>query len=961
MGLQQMAGISGDPALLAAIADQILAAAGNSADPDASIRGLASFFEALPSVSQFIHVAMENPAILEVAAAITGGSEFLTVILLRNPRYIYWLLEKGNLEICRSPEYFSKEAARAAKVSADPRARLETLQRLQRREILRIGTQDLLRTVKMAEAASQISSLADAVLQEVLEITAAEHHLPPSGFVVLGMGKLGGRELNFSSDVDLIFLYEDEKTQRRVLKFSRAYRKVLTESAPEGHFYRVDLRLRPMGSRGEMATSLKAADNYYRHWADTTDRLALIKARPVAGDLEMGSRFLRSIQAFIYKKYQDFAAVEEIRLIKQRTDRELRRREEITSDIKLGLGGIREIEFFVQSFQLLYGGINPGICTGNTIEALDRLLDHGFIDSRDHSFLKDAYIFLRDLEHKLQLVNYLQTQTLPEDDSGLYFCARRMGYRAEQGEIPGDAASEIVASFSRDLERVTSGVNKIFASLLQGESEQSELADILLDKGMSESRALDIIRKNYSPRDPEGVLEGIRILSNAQAFPHSPQKMRNLLANLLPFLLEKSACLPEPREIFTRLDRFAEALGGRVALYSEMAGNRAQAETLLAVLASGPFLSESLIRRPELTDYIVMPHSAAPDYPKLLSDSLDISAAQGRSFEDALRFFKQAEEFKLGVRELPAPGSPVVRADITSLAEACLKRTVEEVLDRFPDVREVPFSIGALGKMGGAELIFHSDLDLVFVYDPASREPGVLRELPAFIRAVKTSLQEYTQYGKVYSLDFRLRPEGRTSTDIISLEQLKEYFSGRAETWERLAYVKARLIVDHGCPLPFPELLEDQGLSDAEISELMHIRKRKEIELGKEKASGERDFKIGYGGLLDTQFYVQMLQLRHRVFDQNTLAAVTRLAHEKIITRAELDSVRESLQFFYALESAADLTSPPGEPAPRLSADSSHTESISRLLDFSSPAALLEKFEEIAERNRKLLNTLAGL
>ncbi len=956
--LQQMVELTRNPYLLSNIIDHLLEALAESADPDSSLKGIVTFFETLPNLSQFIQVATENPAILDVAASVTGGSEFLTLILLRNPRYIYWLMEKGNLQMPRDEDYFMTEASRVLEIGSDTRSCVEALQRYQRREILRIGTQDLLHTLTMADIASQISSLADSVLQVVLEITSREYADLASGFVVLGMGKLGGRELNFSSDVDLIFLYEHDSDRRQVLKFARTYRKALTENAPEGHFYRVDLRLRPMGTGGDMATSLKAADNYYRHWADTTDRLAMIKARPVAGDLEMGRRFISSLQDFVYKKYQDFAAVEEIRLIKQRTDQKLKKLDQIHSDIKLGLGGIREIEFFVQSFQLLYGGINPHIRSGNTLKTLDLLLDHGFIDSKDHQLLKESYLFLRNLEHKLQLVSYLQTQSLPEEDSEMLFCARRMGYRFESEGNWKTGKTAIVKIFRADLARVTTGVNQIFASLLQGESSHSELADILLDRNISDSTALEKISKAHSPRDPEGVLEGVHILSSAQAFPHSPQKMRNLLANLLPFLLKKSSILREPRELFIRMDRFAEALGGRVTLYSEMANNTPQAEKLFDILASGPFLAERLIQRPELTDYIMTDHSAVPDYTKLLEESIKISVSQGRSFEDALRFFKQSEEFKLGVRALPNPGSSVIRSLLSSLAEVCLNRTVAELLNRFPAINKIPFSIAALGKFGGSELIFHSDLDLLFIYDHDSCDGAVVQNLLQFVKSLQNILQEYTQYGKVYSLDFRLRPEGRNAANIISLDQLVEYFSTRAEPWERLAYVKARTIIDHGCPLPFPGLLEGIGLDKKQAESLMHIRLRKEVELGKEKTSGELNFKIGYGGLLDTQFFVQMLQLQNNTFEPNTLSALDKLADKNIISREERESLREIIHFFYALESAADLTSTPGDNDPTLSTESPHTENIARILGYSSPTELLEVYGKLTERNRRFLESM---
>ena len=218
-GLQQIAGLSGDPFLFSGIVDSLLEAFRRSADPDSALRGMVSFAESLPSLTQFIQVAAENPSILEVACAITGGSEFLTLIMLRNPGYLYWLMEKGNLETCRDPEYFCREASRALRISSSPRSCLEALQRCQRREILRIGTQDLLHTLPMRDIAAQISRLADSMLQAVLELTAGEYGFPIRDFVVLGMGKLGGMELNFSSDVDLIFLHSDQVSRQETVRF----------------------------------------------------------------------------------------------------------------------------------------------------------------------------------------------------------------------------------------------------------------------------------------------------------------------------------------------------------------------------------------------------------------------------------------------------------------------------------------------------------------------------------------------------------------------------------------------------------------------------------------------------------------------------------------------------------------------------------------------------------------------
>ncbi len=353
---------------------------------------------------------------------------------------------------------------------------------LKRREILRIGARDILRAANVLGTITELSNLADAVLQSIYSICfqnlAGKHGIPcfldASGklrrarFTILAMGKLGGCELNYSSDIDLIFIYDGENgntTSAESLlesnqpgdpertpaistiprppiledlksisntefftKLAQTITHELSSMTEEGYFYRVDLRLRPEGSAGPVASSFTACKNYYSSWGETFERMALIKARPAAGSTELGDEFCKAFNSFVYRKFLDFAALEEIQEIKTRIESKLTARKKNVRHVKLGAGGIREIEFFVQALQLIYGGRNPQIQDRSTVKTLSLLQGNQFISTDESAGLLDAYCFLRDLEHKLQMVNELQAHELPEDEEELYKCARRMGF-----------------------------------------------------------------------------------------------------------------------------------------------------------------------------------------------------------------------------------------------------------------------------------------------------------------------------------------------------------------------------------------------------------------------------------------------------------------------------------------------------------------------------------------------------
>ena len=947
--LQQIADRVRDRELLAQIADPLLEQAAKTPDPDAALLRLETLVERIPNPLGLLAFLQAQPQALEILIQILGTSSHLTQLLLRNPEYFYWLLAEDRLNRVEGLSYFQDHAREAIAPFESHELAIDALRRYQRRESLRIAARDIGDDSSPAATALQLSYLAESLLQQLLLILAEELLPSPTGFAVLALGKLGGRELNFSSDIDLIYLRADDTDPQLMVRFARTFTQTVGAFAGEGRLYRVDLRLRPMGSSGEIIYSLEAYKTFIETWADTLDRLALLKCRYVAGDAELGKQFLQSTSDFVYKKYLDQGAVEEIRWLKRRIDRELGRQETSERNIKLGPGGIREIEFFVQTFQLLYGGSNPEIRTPQTLSALDRLLEYGFIERNDYQVLREAYLFLRDLEHKLQLVEDLQTHELPNLDAELARCAHRLGFRK------GPDEEDPVGRFRRHLEAHQQGVRRIFETLFETTSKKRGLEELVLNPVLSQEEGSAIL-ETHGIENPLPILEGIQMLKSASAFPYSPSRLRNLLANLVPHLIVICRLTTEPNLLFSRLDRFCNSLGSRASLYTELIENPTLRERLLTLLSSSDFLSETLISRPELLDAISTPAPSEAD-PGALSSLEEQGRMKGEPFRDTLRLFKRREEFKLALGDLFEPGQRNTRSALSQLADVCLSHCFEELLKESPELRSERFTLLALGKLGGQELTYHSDLDLLLVFE--SRQSTELGERFArLLKKLRHEMEAYTELGQAYPLDFRLRPEGGLSALAVDFGSLEQYFEERAQPWERLAYVKLRPILSFGSPFPLDSLIWKRPFSTAECSELARIRLRKELEIGKEKGLGCHDFKVGRGGLMDIQFVVQYLQVQHQVRERSTLEAIQTLAKKGYLDRTDSAVLETALQFLFVVEAMQRLlheratNTLPQEPV--------ESASLARLLGFDSASTLLDQYRSVTDSAREVYQHFFG-
>ncbi len=484
--------------LLAEILDEFLDCLFHSPDPDQALNYLERFTRAAYSKTQLLTYLRDSPYTLAMLTKLFGSSPFLSEILIRNPTYLYWIADPQVLEREKSKSSLNREVSTTIRNLKNQERKLEALCLLKRRELLRIGVRDLLKKSSVEETTMALSVLAEILIQNVLEICNAfmqrRYGAPlrsnttgkrkQADFTVLGMGKLGGGELNFSSDVDLLYLYDSGSGKTSGLRgkaitnqisnaeyfrrLSQEITSALSGITNEGSLYRVDLRLRPEGKSGQITSPLKGYQQYYESRGETWERLALVKAWPVAGSSSLGKQFIKRISSFIYHPPFSLKNLQEVRHIKERIDRKMLARSQDKLNVKLGTGGIREIEFIVQSLQIIFGGKTSQIRERNTLKALEKLSKQRLLSREAYSNLREAYIFLRNVEHSLQMVHEFQTHLLPDNPQEMKLCALRLGYRDK------DTISAM-NHFLTDYQLHTRRVNYLFRELFDTPQNSSLL------------------------------------------------------------------------------------------------------------------------------------------------------------------------------------------------------------------------------------------------------------------------------------------------------------------------------------------------------------------------------------------------------------------------------------------------------------------------------------------------------
>lgn len=949
---------------LGELAESLFEHLGAAPDPDAALVGFCRYMATRTPKSSFLGYLLDDPRSLQVLAMLLGSSPFLSEILIRSPEYFHWL--QGELD--RSPPdhiAYGRELDRLLSEDSRDTRRRDALNRFQRREILRIAGRDLLGTDTLRSTTEQLSNLADAMASGALRVAMAELRTEdplPGAFTVIGMGKLGGRELNYSSDIDLVYVYEptepeDGTAHNRFQKLGRRLTALLGEHTAEGYLYRVDLRLRPMGPRGSLALSLAQCAQYYESMGETFERFALIKARPVAGDAALGQRFVEMVRPFVYRKYLDHAAIEELARYKARADREHARHEATERNVKVGRGGIREIELFTQVFQLIYGADVVDLQDGNTLSALAALERHGFVDEAVRVDMQTAYEFLRKVEHRLQIVQETQTHSLKDSDAELRILARRTGL---------DTTARLMA----ELDRHRGRVHDVYASLLDRRGDdtgfQARQFFRVLAGEMSKTDAIDHLRAG-GISDADAVFRAIRALDDVPSHAHSPSATRNLLANLLASVLPDLASGVTSATALMRLETIVDRSGAAAALYRSLLESDDLRVRLLIVLDAGDLFAERLARFPELLDSLVVPPLDPDAFGAAVRRAFAELAAPDTTLEalrDPFRRIKMIEEFKALAEWLSVGHLDRLTNKLSVIADAAVNTAAREVADeRLPDTGDGAWVVLALGKLGGRELTVHSDLDLVFLYRGDPGDAAQFERQQRFVRALHEFLDARTSFGSAYQLDARLRPEGEKGAITVPLVTFRRYLDERAEIWERMAWTRCRVVAGDAA------LAEEVGAAVNDFvyatwtSEIpayaRHMRSRVERELSREAESGRHDLKRGLGGLADIDFLVQTLQLREGPARTEFRGAGTRQLlrawpDTSFVDRADADALCDAHLFLRTLETAVRIEA--NTSVSSITNNPADLDPVANRLPIepATGSALLQRYREITGRVRQI-------
>ena len=879
---------------------------------------------------------------------VLGGSSFLSDVLIRQGRNWPELLSRQvKIKHKRLVKHLKELSARAKKArSFDDLC--AALRQHKQREYLRIGARDLLAAVTMEETVRELTALADASLEAAYRFCRAEVeqdygvlNLPatdkPNSFVVLGMGKLGGGELNFSSDVDVIYLYEDDEGESAGGRkgkvgprefFSAIGQKIIHamgDITEDGFVFRIDLRLRPLGANGPLVQSVNSAMLYYESWGQCWERAALIKARPVAGDIELGRSFLKEIEPFIYRRYLDYTTVEELRHMKLRIENELLTGDEKLRNLKLGCGGIREIEFFTQALQLVNGGYEPKLRGPSTLPALAELARHNFISAEERDSLTEAYRFLRQAEHKVQIVQEAHAHSVPEGKDQEQAYARRLGYESKGKQDEREL-------FWREHRHVTQIVRSVFDRLFYGAQKESEngsgSASIWNHLDNQELITRELAEAGFA--ESEKAYENLLAVRDGEVFsPPSPKRLK-VLRSLGPALIAEITKSGAPDQALFNLAQFTHRIGGRTGFLTLLAEKPETMRLLITLFADSQFLTDLFLQRPELIDTLIRVDLTHIEKSKAAM-LRELRAALGACDDNieaklnALRRYKTEEFIRIGLHDLGSSIELVpTLKQLSDLADTCLQAaldmTLAELSEKYGAVANGKFAVIGGGKLGAREIDYNSDLDLVFIYqaaEDAQSAGGSQGKLPAhefFVRVgqkLPTYLSALTEEGIAYKVDMQLRPSGKSGPVVCSLAAFRDYHQSEAQLWERQALIKTRFIAgDHGLGKAVEKIIErfayGSGLPADGVGEIHHLRVRMERELAGED-DNRFNLKKGRGGLVDIEFLTQMLQLAHghrlpKLRQRATLDAIKALGNAHILPTRQSQLLADGYLFLRRLD-----------------------------------------------------------
>lgn len=975
-------------------------------DPDMGLNNLERYLATRDGQEQLPLLLEGRARTLETLLQLMSSSQFFSDLLTVHPTY----LDMIRLPLRSSPSRSELVAQLQAEVdrAGDAAGALRAFRHFRQRQLLRIGTNDIIRERSLEEITLDISRVAETALEVAFQFAwrqlADRFGVPLTAAgtaargVVLAFGKLGGRELNYSSDIDLMFIYSGEGStcgaRQRPLDNSEFFARlasevvrVLSAYTEDGQAYRVDLRLRPEGQRGPLARSLASTLSYYDTLGRTWERQALIKVRPVAGDLRLGDEFLHQIGPFIWRKYLSYAEINEIKALKRRMEQKSRHEGVAGTEVKTGLGGIRDVEFTIQFLQLLNGGDLPAVRQHNTLRALQALEEVGCLTDQEYQILDCTYRFLRKTEHRLQLMFDLQTHRLPDGERERERLARSMGYEPVSTAAPARAAFLAAYREKTDLNR------KILDHLLHeafaaGDREAEPETDLFLAPDPEPERIQQVLGR-YPFKDAARAYHNLNLLAQETVPFLSTRRCRHFLASIAPQLLRAVAETPDPDMALINLEKVSASLGGKAALWELFSFNPPTLRLYVDLCAWSQYLCEILINNPGMIDELL--DSLVLNQPRTLAelqDELRQLCWRAQDPERILHSFQDKEVLRIGVRDILGKDNlQQTTAALTDVAETILCQVAVMAEDKVKHRYGVPllgsghrqqqecrYVLLGLGKLGGREMSYNSDLDLILVYegDGMTAAPAgsgrfhqfqLVEHLLYFTELARHIIRDIGhlgECGRLYQVDFRLRPTGRSGSLTIPLHEFQRYYqSGTAQLWELQALTRARPV--YGDPdfaravmATLEQVVYQLEWQPQRADDIGRMRER--VQAG----GSQRDLKRGFGGLVDIEFLMQLFRLKYgRLLPAcratNTWAALRALHQAQLLSSEEFQLLWDSHQFLRLVESRLrivhnlSLYELPEKPE--------DLEKLARRLDFAATATASASQVFLQELDRHLKAT----
>ncbi|MBO0334539.1 bifunctional [glutamine synthetase] adenylyltransferase/[glutamine synthetase]-adenylyl-L-tyrosine phosphorylase [Sneathiella sp. CAU 1612] len=916
-------------------------------DPELLAVGLQSWQEVTatdPELAAFAKQLEGTETGPQILTSVFGNSPFLSSCLLMEPHLLRHLVEDG---ADRTLQWIYNALQADCHLEAERDAVMAALRVAKRRIALLTALCDMGKVWELMKITGVLSTFADTAVdfccRHLLKTASdkGELVLPhpddprrDSGLIIIGMGKLGARELNYSSDIDLIVLFDAAKTsytgrrsvQDCFVKIARNLVTMMQERTRDGYVFRTDLRLRPDPGATPIALSVGAAHVYYESQGQNWERAAMIKARAIAGDLKAGREFVTFLTPFIWRKSMDFAAIEDIQAIKSQihTHKGFSKISLEGHNIKIGRGGIREIEFFCQTQQLIEGGRNPLLREVTTLGTLSQLAAAGKIDATVREELQEAYIYLRELEHRLQMTHDEQTQLLPEDPEEFRKLGVFFGY---------DEAE----AFRKELRTTLETVQGHYDALFAFEETPDRKAGRLVFTGAEDDPETLKSLAELGFENTSAVSQTVREWHHGRYRSTRNVRTQQILTALMPQILESLGDTSNPDAAFTRFDVFLQKLPAGVQLFTMFKAHPSLLKLLAKIMGMAPELAETLSGNPMLLDGVLDTEFMAPLPPRdFLAADLELILSTARDFQDVLDYTRRwanDRKFRLGVQILDnvdhgsGLGATVAAGPAFSdLCEVILDAMLVKVREEFATAHGVvpggEFAVIAMGKLGSRQMTPASDADLIFVFE--TPEDGMMTDgkkpisaglyYTRFCQRLINALSVHTGEGKLYEVDMRLRPHGKSGPISLPIESIRKYYEDEAWTWEHLALTRARVVAGDAALCEKTEkMLREIALTrrDSEKIRKDTLDMRTRV-LKQHGSDNPLAIKHAVGGLMDLEFLCQYLRLKHGpdhpdILDPNSMDSLKVMKSEGILAPDVADRLVEILRLYLNISGLKQL------------------------------------------------------